>query len=149
MVQITTPSSGELSIAAPGTTPGVRRGRDLMLLRAAFGQDEANHGTVCYPVDIDGLVRVPLEAVGPLITIGGFVLANTGREAISAGALRLHHHNAEGCSYAGCQYFGDANGNVLVPAEAIAELSAHGFVPVLEAAIAASTRGNRGGAIVT
>ena len=38
--------------AAPGSAPGVSVRRELILLRAVFGQDEANHGTVSYPVDV-------------------------------------------------------------------------------------------------
>jgi hypothetical protein len=138
--QISTPPQGELAITAPGFSPGVSTGPDLILLRAAFGQDEATHGPARYPVDDDGLVQVPLEAVGPLTTIGGFVLAKTGVDVISAGSLKMHHDDAAGCCYAGRQYLGDANGDVLVPAEAASELLAHGFVPVLQEAIAASSR---------
>ncbi len=57
--------------------------------------------------------------------------------AISAGALTLHNDDATGCSYAGRQYLGDSNGNVLMPAEAASELSAHGFVPVFDATLVA------------
>ena len=133
----------KVSIAAPGFNPGVPTGRDLVLLRAAFGQDEANHGTIRYPVDNNGLLQVPLEAVGPLITIGGFVLAKTGINAISAGSLKLHHDDSAGCSYAGRQYLSDANGDVLVPVAATSELLAHGFAPVSEEGLPASGRGNR------
>jgi hypothetical protein len=101
-------------------------------LRAAFGQDEANHGAARYSVDKDGLIQVPLEAVGPLTTIGGFVLAKNGDNMVSAGEFTLHHGDAAGCSYAGRRFFADSNGNVLAPAEAASELSAHGFVPVYE-----------------
>ncbi len=126
--------------AAPGSAPGVSARQNLMLLRAAFGQDEANHGTVCYPVDADRLVRVPLEAVGPLIGKGGFAKPKTAGEVFSAGLLKLHHGDAAGCSYGGQQYPGDENGDVLVPAEAAAELLAHGFVPVLQGATSTSRR---------
>jgi hypothetical protein len=138
----------EVGIVAPGLSPGVPTGPNLILLRAAFGQDEANHGTERYPVDKDGLVRVPLEAVGPLIRIGGFVLAKSGGDSISPGSLKLHHDDAAGCSYAGRQYIGDENGDVLVPAEATPKLSAHGFIPVVDEGTAASGRGTRRGAIV-
>ena len=113
-------------VATPGSSPGVSLGGDLIPLRAAFGQDEANQGTARYSVDKDGLIQVPPEAVGPLTTIGGFVLAKDGDNAISAGALTLHHDDAAGCFYAGRQYLGDSNGDVLMPAEAACELSAHG-----------------------
>jgi hypothetical protein len=89
-----------------------------------------------------------MEAVAPLITVGAFVLAKTAVNTISAGVLKLHHDDAAGCSYAGRQYWGDANGDVLVPAEAASELLAHGFVPVLKETIAAGGRKNRRGANV-
>ena len=119
-------------VPAPGSIPGVLLGGDLIPLRAAFGQDEANHGAVRYLVDDNGSVRVPLGAVDPLTTIGGFVMAQTHDKAISVGVLTLHHDDAAGCSYAGRQFLGDSNGDVLVPAEAASELLAHGFVPVFK-----------------
>jgi hypothetical protein len=114
--------------------------RELIPLRAAFGQDEANHGTTRYPVDLDGLVRVPREAVDPLTSTGGFAVHETSREVVSIGMLKLHHENAAGCSYLGRQYLGDKNGDVVVPAEAAMELVAHGFVAVLLETALASTR---------
>jgi hypothetical protein len=113
---------------------------DLIALRAVFGQDEANHGTVRYRVDGDGLVRVPREAASFLISNGGFAVAKTTAIAIAetwadhAGKtlMRLHHDAAGGCSYAGREYPSNEQGDVLVPPGAAAELMAHGFVPVLE-----------------
>jgi len=130
--QVSAPPQGPFATLAPGFSPGASVACDLIPLRAVFGQDEANHGTARYAVDNDGLVRVPVEAVGPLTAIGGFALAKSGPNAVSVGALRAHHDNAAGCSYRGRQYLRDANGDVLVPAEATPELLAHGFVPVLE-----------------
>jgi hypothetical protein len=126
--------------AAPRSSLGVPLGGDLIPLYAAFGQDEANHGAARYSVDNDGVIRVPLEAVGPLTTIGGFVLAETGGNAISVGVLTLHHDDAVGCSYAGRQFLTDSNGDVRVPAEAASELLAHGFVPVFEETMLALSR---------
>jgi len=82
--------------AAPGSAPGVSVRRELILLRAVFGQDKANHGTVSYPVDADGLIRVPLEAVGPLIGNGGFALPKTTGDLVSAGMLKLHNDGVAG-----------------------------------------------------
>jgi hypothetical protein len=132
MLDISTPSLKASVTPAPGSSPGVSLDGDLIPLRAAFSQDEANHGTARYLVDNDGLIQVPREAVGPLTTIGGFVLAKTRGNMISAGALTLHHDAGAGCSYAGRQFLSDPNGDVCVPAEAASELSAHGFVPVFE-----------------
>ena len=140
MLEISTLSSTASVVPAPGSNPGVTLGADLIPLRAVFSQDEANHGASRYLVDNDGLIQVPLEAVGPLTTVGGFVLAKNSDNAISTGVLTLHHDDAAGCSYAGSQYIRDSNGNVLVPAEAASELFAHGFVPVSEEMLVALSR---------
>jgi hypothetical protein len=128
-------------------------------LRAVFGQDEANHGLVRYRVDNDGLVWVPSEAVPSLTSRGGFVVARNTTGPIQAFAedrspgsgrgvkpslraefgravemIKLHHDNAAGCSYGGRYYPGDENGDVLVPAEAVPELVAHGYWPLPQAA---------------
>jgi len=115
----------------PGSTPGVALPTERILLRAAFGQDEANYDTVCYPVDADGLVRIPRTAADPLIERGGFAVLKMIANPTSAGNIKLHHDSAAGCSYGGCRYLCDENGEVVVPAEAVEELSGHGFAPVL------------------
>jgi hypothetical protein len=110
---------------------------ELVALRAAFGQDEANHGTERYCVERDGLVRVPPEAVPYLTRVGGFALAAVGPRqrpnAEAVGTIRLHHDGVAACSYGGRRYVSDANGDVEVPAEAAAELFAHGYVPAASA----------------
>ena len=116
--------------AAPGFTPGAAVPTSLVLLRAVFGQDEANYDTKSYPVGGDGLVQIPSEAAGPLLEKGGFVAVRNNDDTISAGNVRLHHDYASGCSYRGQRYACDRNGNVLVPVEAIPELLPHGFVPL-------------------
>ena len=108
----------------------------VIALRAMFGQDEANHGTARYCVDQEGLVRVPPEAAPYLTHVGGFAPAEADSgwppEQEPAGSIRLHHDSAGACSYGGRQYQGDADGDVLVPAPAAAELMAHGYVLVLQ-----------------
>ena len=137
---ISAPPTEVSTAAAPGFAPGVSVGENLTLLRAAFAQDEANHGTFRYPIDADGLVRVPLEAVGPLIWNGGFAVPKTAGHMFSLGFVKLHHSDASGCSYSGEGYSSDEKGDVLVPAEAAFELLAHGFVPVLQSPTSTSTR---------
>jgi hypothetical protein len=109
----------------------------LVALRAVFGQDEANHGINRYRVGIDGIVWVPPEAAFQLIDRGGFAVASppaavaekNGSSGVPPGALIRSHHDASGdCS--GREYRGDQNGDVIVPGEAAAELTAHGFVPL-------------------
>lgn len=96
-----------------------------------------------YPVDDEGLVQVPPEAAAPLIARGGFALSEVKNVAISLGKLRLHHGESAGCSYGGRRYPGDENGDVLVPAEAAYELSAHGFLPSPRGELPASKRAKR------
>jgi hypothetical protein len=132
MLEISAPSLKASVVPAPGSNPGV----SLIPLRAEFSQDEANHGAVRYLVDNDRLIQVPLEAVGPLTTVGGFVLAKNSDNAISAGVLTLHHDDAVGCCYAGSQFLSDSKGDVRVPAEAASELLAHGFVPAFDEMVA-------------
>jgi hypothetical protein len=140
MPEISTLALAACVAAAPGSTPGVAPATELIPLRAAFGQDEANHGTAQYPVDADGIVRVPREAVEPLTSKGGFAAQATSADLISVGMVTVHHENAAGCSYLGRQYPGDKNGDVRVPAEAVSELIAHGFVSVLPGTGLASRR---------
>ena len=119
---------------APGFDPGASCPGELVALRAAFGQDEANHGTQRYRVDNDGLVRVPRDAVGFLIGNGGFVVAAALATAQRkpAAMVKLHHADAAGCSYGGREYPADTLGDVLVPAEAVGDLLVHGFVAPLD-----------------
>lgn len=131
MSEISALPSDASAAATPGSNPGAVAGSGLMRLRAEFGQEEASHGTARFPVGNDGLIEVPMEAVGPLITVGGFVLVESGGKPASFGVLRLHHGDAAACSYGGVGYLGGVNGDVFVPASAAAELSSHGFVAVL------------------
>jgi len=125
--------------ATPGSNPGASAGSDPIRLRGAFGQDEASHGTVRFSIDNDGLIYVPPEVAYPLLTVGGFALAQAGGSPGSLGVVKLCHDEAAACSYAGRQYLRTTNGDFLVPANAATELSAHGFVPVVEEERSAGT----------
>jgi hypothetical protein len=50
--------------------------------------------------------------------------------AVPEGTVRLRHPDARSCFFAGRVFEADRAGVVTVPAEAAAELAAHGFVPV-------------------
>lgn len=143
MPSIAAPPQGAPVVNTPGPCPGDFTAQESISLRAWFGQDEASHGTIRYPVDNQGLVQVPPEAAGPLIARGGFALSKAKDAAFSSGSLRLHHDESRGCSYAGRQYPCDENGDVLVPAEAAFELLAHGFVAVPRGEISALKHKNR------
>ena len=60
---------------------------ELIALRAAFGQDEANHGIRRYRVGGDGLVHVPAEAAFFLVNKGGFAVAKTTVAQVPGGSL--------------------------------------------------------------
>ena len=123
---------------------------ELIALRAAFGQDEANHGIRRYRVGGDGLVHVPAEAAFFLVNKGGFAVAKTTVAQVPGGSLRaplpdgtrsaadpssrvrLHHDSTGGCSHCGSKHQGDQNSDVLVPAEAAGDLLVHGILPATQ-----------------
>jgi hypothetical protein len=117
---------------------------ELIALRAAFGQDEANHGIRRYRVGGDGLVHVPVEAAFFLVSKGGFAVAKTTVAQVPGGSLRaplpddiqsvaapssrvrLGNDITGGCSHCECTHQGDQNSDVLVPAEAAGDPQMHG-----------------------
>jgi hypothetical protein len=62
-------------------------------------------------------------------------------ETAAAGLAVMLHPERVSCSFAGREYKPDVDGVVLVPVEAVSQLSAHGFSPVEEAAVPASIEG--------
>jgi hypothetical protein len=123
---------------------------ELIALRAAFGQDEANHGIRRYRVGGDGLVHVPAEAAFFLVDKGGFAVAKTTvaqlpgssprapppdgirSAADSTSRVRLHHDSTGGCSHCGSKHQGDQSSDLLVPAEAAGELLVRGILPATQ-----------------
>jgi hypothetical protein len=123
---------------------------ELIALRAAFGQDEANHGIRRYRVGGDGLVRVPAEAAFFLVNKGGFAVAKTTVAQIPEGLLcaplpngirsgadptsrvRPHYNRTGGCSHCGCKHQGDQNSDELVPDEAAGDILVNGFLPATQ-----------------
>jgi hypothetical protein len=61
---------------------------DLIALRAVFGQDEANHGTVRYRVGADGTLTVPPEVAAYLIKNGGFAAAKRSEPVAREASIR-------------------------------------------------------------
>ena len=111
----------------------------LTALRAVFGQDEVSHGTGRFRVGLDRVVRVPEAVASHLMHNAGFHVVKTpaanrlkpsSRSLRSDMLVRVHHLTAASCSYGGCEYQGDKNGNFLVPADAVVDLMSHGFVPI-------------------
>src|SRR5271169_1366108 len=122
---------------------------ELIALRAAFGQDEANHGIRRYRVGGDGLVHVPAEAAFFLVSKGGFAVAKTTVAQVPEGSLRaplpdgirsaadpsslaILHGKTSGFSLGGCKHHGDQNSDLLVPAEAAGDILVHGFLPATQ-----------------
>ena len=122
---------------------------ELIALRAAFGQDEANHGIRRYRVGGDGLVHVPVEAAFFLVSKGGFAVEKTNVGQVPGGSPRAPlpdgirsaadpssrarpHGSTVGCSYCGWKHQGDQNGDELVPAKAAGDILAHGFLPATQ-----------------
>jgi hypothetical protein len=107
----------------------------LITLRAAFGQDEVSHGAVRYRVGADRLLFVPPSTAGHLVSKAGFCVvrsseASHARHLQSQFLVGVRHPTAGSCSYGGARYRADEKGNFLVPAGAVADLVAHGFVPI-------------------
>jgi len=109
-------------------------------LRAVFGQDEVSHGTERYRVGADRVLSVPEEVAFYLLHNAGFHVIRTAgsrharpirRNSLGLQMLvMMHHPNAGACSYGGCEYRVDENGNILVPADAVSDLVCHGFAPI-------------------
>jgi hypothetical protein len=119
----------------------------LIALRAAFGQDEANHGIRRYRVGGDGFVHVPAEAALFLVSKGGFVVETTTVNQVSGSSLSeplldgtrsaadpssqvlLHRDGSSDFVPYTCKHQGGQNRDVLVPAGGDGGLLIHGFVP--------------------
>ena len=97
-------------------------------LRAQAGTDEANYGELRMPVDRDGTVDVPDEAVESLLATGGFVTMDDPVE-IPDGFVLATSVGVDSTSWGGTTYEPDASGVFTVPAAAMAELMSHGFIP--------------------
>jgi hypothetical protein len=77
------------------------------------------------------LVEVPEAVAAHLLHVGGFAVAKKDLPpAVPVGMVRMRHPEGAGCSFAGRAYEPDVDGIVKVPAAAIAELLAHGFVAI-------------------
>jgi len=103
----------------------------MVKLGSGQGADECNYAGQRYRVDNDGTVLVDKEAVGPLLAIGGFVLADPPVVQVPHGSVRVMHKSdpAATASVAGVRYApdGEPAGGFEVPIAAVADLAAHGF----------------------
>jgi len=99
-------------------------------LHAQQGSDEANHAGVSYRVDNEGNVNVPEDAVAPLMSVGGFIPLDDGRDEVPDGLVALKHNvGAAACSWSGKTFLcRPEDGVFFVPCAAAADLFAHGFV---------------------
>lgn len=100
-------------------------------IKASPGTDEANFGTDRFPVPADGIIDVSNEAAEALVHDGGFTRV-VDAVPVPDGLVRVQGVPGSGCSIGGASYEADDEGFVDVPAYAVADLAAHGFVPVAD-----------------
>ena len=108
-------------------------------LHAPVGTDEASVGDQLYPVDNDGTVLVPEEAVATLTETAGFT-RDPAPVDVPEGSVRMFHEDGVGCSFGGASFEPGSDGSVVVPLDAVGPLEAHGFV-VLDTPAAAASPG--------
>lgn len=97
-------------------------------LRAPPGTDEANFGTMRYPVKSDGSIWVPAATAEVLLKVGGFTLYDAPDEVpLPMGAVEMRGDPFAGASWRGESYTADADGLIVVPEAAVAILESHGF----------------------
>lgn len=101
-------------------------------LRAPQGTDEASlSGYAPFKINSETrIVEVPVEAVEPLVQKGGFVQVDVPKAEPASDLVPVMHSSdpTGSCNYGSP----DANGIIMVPAHAVADLIPHGFVPVTE-----------------
>ena len=102
---------------------------ELIHLRAPAGTDEANQGTTRYRGGADGTIFVPPEAAIPLEKEGGFavVVEENAPKAPSLGPIKMKGQPCVGITWQGQSFTADATGLIVVPYEAVADLTPHGF----------------------
>jgi hypothetical protein len=100
------------------------------VLHVPKGTDEVNHDGKLYRADNNGDVEVDAEAVGPLLKTGGCTIDDdSGDDPV--GFVRVAHPGGtDSCSWGGRNYSARKDGSILVPAVAVVDLAAHGFVPI-------------------
>ncbi|HYA07493.1 MAG TPA: hypothetical protein VEF90_16530 [Xanthobacteraceae bacterium] len=101
-------------------------------LHVQKGTDEVNFDGKLYRVDNNGDVEVPVEAIEPLLKVGGCTIDDdTGPDP--DGFVRVRHNgDATSCSWGSATYEARPDGTFLIPAVAADDLSSHGFVGVEE-----------------
>lgn len=103
--------------------------RPTRRLKAPVGADEANHGTERFRVDNNGAVDVTLEAVDPLVRVGGFV-QDRGEDPVPVGMVRLKGEPGAFCAFGSDLYSVGGDGILVVPASLKSHLISHGFEEV-------------------
>jgi hypothetical protein len=104
--------------------------RRTLRLKAPVGGTEAHYGEENFPISEDGTVDVPPEAAAPLIAVSGFALETAPLELTAdTAAMIMPGEKSFSVSFDGTSYAADANGIVVVPVAAVAELLSHGLAP--------------------
>lgn len=111
----------------------------LIVLRAVFGQDEVNHGTMRYRVSAAGLVLVPPEVARCLTNNAGFQMIKKIQEEQTEvrpdvpqpqNLARSHQPMVRGCSEGASEYCVDVHDNFAVSAVVPAAVLRHGGTPI-------------------
>lgn len=104
---------------------------DLVTLRAPTGTDLTNHATTAYRVDNGGYVRVPRDAVGPILHNAGFYeMPIDTAETATMGFVRMRHPGGPGATfgYDGVAYEADADAVVHIPSQGVLDAYSHGLL---------------------
>jgi hypothetical protein len=94
------------------------------------GTKEAHFGEESFPISDDGKLDVPPEAAAPLMAVGGFAEEKAPLVLpADTVALMMAGEKSFSVSFDGKAYSADADGIIVVPVAAAAELLDHGLMP--------------------
>jgi hypothetical protein len=97
-------------------------------LRAPVGTTEASVGTTLFPVHDDGTIEVSEAEALTLTGIGGFTAVEPEPAPLPAGVVELRGNPSDGFNWRGHALTVGADGLLLVPGNAVDDLTPHGLV---------------------
>jgi hypothetical protein len=99
-------------------------------LHVPKGTDFVNYGDKEYDPDAHGDIVVPEAAVDALVKVAGCTSVDA-LVVVPAGLVRVIHEDEKAsCGWGGTTYKKQADGSYHVPAAAVNDLLAHGFIAV-------------------
>ncbi len=113
--------------------------------KAPTGTDILNIGTEAFTTDRDGIVEIPEELAGQMTAVDGFVLVTAPAPALTAGTAEVAGQPGASFSWGGETFTVGDDGRTIVPASALTDIAAHGFIAVRVAAPVAVPTGGRPG----